>query len=90
MGARGLSTNTGLFTRREQVVFMTNNDASVWGLHTGRPRGHSREIHQRLELQTDKLFKQGYVALGWPQLGDLGALAADRETFKQQYRAVYG
>lgn len=69
---------------------MTNNDASVWGLHTGRPRGQSREIHQQLELQTDKLFKQGYVALGWPQLGDLSALAADREAFKQQYRAVYG
>lgn len=69
---------------------MTTSAPNVWGIHTGRPRGQSKEIHRRLEAQTDHLFNQGYVALGWPQMDDLRVLAVDRESFKHQYQAVYG
>ena len=40
--------------------------------------------------QADSLFlKQNFVALGWPDVGDLGAIKADREAFKAKVAEAY-
>ena len=38
----------------------------------------------------DSLVKQGHVALGWPDMGDLSEIAPTREAFKAMVREVYG
>jgi restriction system protein len=38
----------------------------------------------------DSLVKQGYVALGWPEMGDLQKIAPTREAFKAKLRETYG
>lgn len=49
-------------------------EMKMWGIHT----------------QDDKLFLQGSViAIGWKAMGDLSALAPDRDSFKEKYTAVY-
>jgi restriction system protein len=44
----------------------------VWGIHAGRT-GDAESL----------FFRDSCVALGWPQLGDLSKLPADREAFKR-------
>jgi restriction system protein len=54
------------------------NDAPVWGVHGGRTG------------DADTLFlKKGYVAIGWSKIGNLGALAPDREAFKERVAEAY-
>ncbi len=50
----------------------------VWGIHGGRTG------------DVDPLFlKQGYIALGWPEMGDLRQVPKDREAFKTRAADCY-
>lgn len=50
---------------------MADKEPVVWGIHAGRTG------------VADNLFlKKNYIALGWAEMGDLGKLKADRDTFK--------
>jgi restriction system protein len=69
---------------------MNGDTSAVWGVHTGRPRGQSNDIHKHLEQETDRLFRQGHIAHGCPQMGDLRAIELARDAFKHQYRSTYG
>ncbi|MBR2782936.1 MAG: restriction endonuclease [Firmicutes bacterium] len=49
-------------------------ELKLWGIHT----------------QDDSLFLQGnLIAIGWKEMGDLAALAPDRESFREKYTAIY-
>ncbi|MDP9369967.1 MAG: hypothetical protein M3Q03_17125 [Chloroflexota bacterium] len=65
---------------------MEENGVPVWGIRTGRPRGATKETHRVLEQEMDSLFKRGYIALGWPQVGNLDELPNDREAFRERVR----
>ncbi|RKX40041.1 MAG: restriction endonuclease, partial [Verrucomicrobia bacterium] len=60
---------------------MSNKDysnATIWGIHAGRTG------------EADSLFlKKKQVALGWNLVGDLSALAPNREAFKEKVAEVY-
>lgn len=50
------------------------DEKKMWGIHT----------------QDDNLFLRGNViAIGWKEMGDLSAVAADREAFRAEYSKVY-
>lgn len=66
---------------------MEGNRAVVWGVHMGRPAGRVRG--DSLERAED-LHRKGYIALGWPDLGDLSRLPADRDAFRSRVRGSYG
>jgi restriction system protein len=69
---------------------LSQQDIPVWGIHTGKPRGQSRAALDRLEDPTDGLFKEGFVAIGWPELGDLARLPKDRGAFRDEISGRYG
>ena len=50
---------------------MVEDEPTIWGIHAGRT-GDAEGL----------FLQQNFVALGWDEMGDLGALAADREAFK--------
>ena len=52
------------------------SDARVWGVHMGRHVG-------------DAPIERGYVAIGWPEMGDLSRLEPSREAFKARYAEAY-
>ena len=53
-------------------------ETNLWGIHAGRTG------------DADELFlKNSCVALGWPKMGDLRLLAADRDAFKARLLEVY-
>lgn len=53
---------------------MTNEERKIWGIHT----------------QDDSLFlKNDVIAIGWSDMGDLSAINANREGFKEKYIQVY-
>ena len=57
---------------------MSEKYGRLWGIHGGRTG------------DADGLFlKKGYVALGWPRIGDLSRLSADREAFKSAIAEAY-
>ncbi|MBA7560163.1 hypothetical protein ES708_01784 [subsurface metagenome] len=57
---------------------MIEQEKAIWGIHAGKTG------------DADTLFlKGGFIALGWPKMGDLGALKADREEFKKKVAKVY-
>jgi len=57
---------------------MTTQDPTIWGIHGGK------------DGDADELFlKKECVALGWPELGDLGTIAPDRDAFKAAVASVY-
>lgn len=57
---------------------MATQDTTIWGIHGGRTG------------DADTLFlKSDCVALGWPELGDLGAIKPDRDAFKTAVAAKY-
>lgn len=60
---------------------------AVWGMHMGRPGGDAQRRH--LDLAED-LQRRGYVAIGWPDIGDLSTLPDDRAAFREQFVASYG
>lgn len=47
-------------------------DTTIWGVHMGAEHG-------------DAPLKQGYVAIGWPELGNLTAIGPSRDSFKAAY-----
>jgi len=57
---------------------MADNEKVVWGIHAGKTG------------DADTLFlKHNFIALGWPEMGDLSRIKADREEFKKKVEAVY-
>lgn len=52
------------------------DEKTLWGVHMSKAHG-TRPIDE------------GYVSLGWPKMGDLNALADDREAYKEKLAAVY-
>lgn len=57
---------------------MKDTEAVLWGIHAGKTG------------DADDLFlKKNCVAVGWPKMGDLGALKPDREAFKSRVAEVY-
>lgn len=61
---------------------MIEENTPVWGIHMGRPGGKPDD---RSIALTRRLQREGYVALGWPCMGDLGALPSNRGAFKTQF-----
>ncbi len=57
---------------------MKDAETVLWGIHGGKTG------------DSDDLFlKKNCVAVGWPKVGGLGALKADREAFKARVAEVY-
>jgi restriction system protein len=57
---------------------MNSAEVNIWGIHGGRTG------------DADSLFlKKDCIAIGWATMGDLGALAADREAFKARVAKAY-
>ena len=55
-------------------VDMADLEKKVWGIHT----------------KDDSLFlKQGKMAIGWREMGDLTLISPDRDSFKQKYMQEY-
>jgi restriction system protein len=55
-----------------------SSDSSIWGIHAGKTG------------DADRLFLSGScIAVGWAKMGDLSALAPDREAFKARVTEVY-
>ena len=50
------------------------HEKPIWGFHMAAHHGEAP-------------IKEGYVAIGWPELGDPSKLAADRDAFKARYSA---
>ena len=57
---------------------MQSKEISIWGIHAGRTG------------DADTLFlKENVIALGWPKMGNLKQLEADREAFKARIIETY-
>lgn len=57
---------------------MAVRDQVLWGIHAGKTG------------DADSLFlKESRIALGWPEMGDLGPLAPDRGAFKSKTSQTY-
>jgi restriction system protein len=57
---------------------MAETEPVFWGIRAGEAS------------QAESLFlKQNFVALGWPKVGDLGAIKGDREAFKAKVAEAY-
>ncbi|WP_220151642.1 restriction endonuclease [Phaeobacter gallaeciensis] len=52
------------------------SNPTVWGVHMG--------AHV-----SDRPIEGGYVAIGWPAMGDLGKISADRDSFKAALAVAY-
>ena len=51
-----------------------SEDVKLWGIHT----------------QDDNLFlRGGVIAIGWREMGDLSAIAPNRDSFREKYMAAY-
>lgn len=61
---------------------------AVWGIHMAPPGGDVQRRHL-VDLAED-LQRQGYVAIGWPDIGDLSTLPDDRSAFREQFVRRYG
>lgn len=66
---------------------MEMEQRAVWGIHMGQPGeedgGGSVELAENLQ-------RQGYVAIGWPDIGDLSDLPEDRAAYRERFRERYG
>ncbi len=57
---------------------MADKETTMWGIHAGATG------------DADNLFlKRHYVAIGWHEMGDLGAIPPSREAFKAKYAVSY-
>lgn len=59
----------------------------VWGIHMGRPGGKSPD---EFAAKAESIQQLGYIALGWPQLGDIGQLPAGRDAFRCHFQEHHG
>lgn len=59
----------------------------VWGMHMGRTGG---EVQDDVLVRAEDLQRQGYVAIGWPDIGDLSELAEDRAAYRERFQESYG
>lgn len=66
---------------------METQQRAVWGMHMGRA---GRDVHGDSLEHAENLQRQGYVALGWPDIGDLSELPEDRAAFRDRFRESYG
>jgi len=48
------------------------------------------EVREDVLAKAENLLRQGYVAIGWPDIGDLTGLADDRATYRERFRQSYG
>ncbi len=55
---------------------MSDTTPTLWGIHMAAHHG-------------DTPIEQGFVSIGWEEVGDLSVLTPDRETFKQKFVAAY-
>ena len=53
---------------------MENEESRFWGIHT---------------LNDNLFLKDNIIAIGWPKMGDLALVEANREAFKEKYVQVY-
>ena len=60
---------------------------AVWGMHMGRTGG---DVRDDVLARAEDLQRQGYVAIGWPDIGDLSGLAEDRAAYRERFRESYG
>jgi restriction system protein len=51
-------------------------DKTIWGIHMRRDHGFAP-------------IEQGYIAIGWTQMGDLALIKPTRDAFKAAYRRAY-
>jgi restriction system protein len=61
-------------------------DRQFWLVHMGRPGGKLRE--GSIDF-TRQLLDRGYVAIGWPNMGDLAKLPDDREAFRERFQETH-
>lgn len=66
---------------------MESGDRPVWGIHMGHP---GTEIPDETLRQAENLQRQGYVAVGWPDIGDLSDVPEDRAAYRERFRGSYG
>lgn len=66
---------------------MNDPGKPVWGVHMGRPGGHAL---QGFAERADRLQLQGFVALGWPEVGNIGEWEPTREEFRNQFEMLHG
>lgn len=52
------------------------NDRAIWGIHMRRDHGLAP-------------IEQGYIAIGWREMGDLSLIRPTREAFKTAYEGAY-
>ncbi len=53
------------------------SETTMWGIHAG----HTGDA--------DSLFKKGYIAIGWEEMGNMSSTKADREAFKAAVAKTY-
>lgn len=56
-------------------------------MHMGRP---GEDIDGGSIERADDLQRRGYVAIGWPDIGDLNELPEDRAAYRERFRESYG
>ncbi len=66
---------------------MDMDQRAVWGIRMGRP--NAGDPGNSLQ-QAENLQRQGYVALGWPDIGDLSERAENRDALRERFLASYG
>lgn len=66
---------------------METGEHPVWGIHMGHP---GAEIPEDSLRRAESLQRQGYVAIGWPNIGDLSDLPEERDAFRERFQASYG
>jgi restriction system protein len=59
---------------RGKDIIMENEESRFWGIHT---------------LNDNLFLKDNIIAIGWPKMGDLALVEANREAFKEKYVQVY-
>lgn len=80
MALPSVTTQPGCQSRDRTTLegsVVTDASTTVWGIHAGQ------------NGEADGLFKKGYIALGWAEIGDLSLLAMSRDAFKQEVARRY-
>ncbi len=65
---------------------MSDYESSVWGVHMGRPGGRAMTGFAE---RAEEVQRQGYVAIGWPEMGDMSEWPPNRGDFRRGYRECF-